>query len=161
MAPMRFLVQLEPLSFAAERVLHVAERAGVVVGFASAVPVYACARLFVEDLVRAPDAPNGTPELLVDAMMRERYGEVTLGLAPLAGDVAPWLRLARWLGSPLYDFKGLRAFKAKLHPHAWEPIYLCVPPGASRMLAMRDSLRAFAGGSLPAFLVRGWLRSRA
>ncbi len=162
MPPMRFLVQLEPLTFASERLLYVAELHGVPVGLASAVPVYARRRVFIEDLVRAPDAPNGTVELLVDAVMRAvvAFGldEVTLGLAPLAGDVARWLRFARWAGSPLYDFDGLRRFKAKLRPHGWEPIYLCASPGGSRMLALRDSLRAFAGGSLVGFATRTLLR---
>ena len=153
MPPMRFLVQLEPLAFASERTIFVAERAGKLVGLASAVPVYARRRLFLEDLVRAPDAPNGTVELLVDAVMRSADHELTLGLAPLAGDVARWLRFARWAGGPFYDFDGLRRFKAKLKPHAWEPVYLCTVSG-SRLVALRDSLRAFAGGSLVGFATR-------
>ena len=165
MPPMEFLVTLEPLGYAAERAVLVAEHRGAVVGMASCVPVYARRRLFVEDFVRSPDAPNGTVELLVDAAMRAAVaagrGEVTLGLAPLAGGVARWLRLARWLGTPLYDFAGLRAFKAKLRPHAWEPVYLCVPPGASKLFALRDSLRAFAGGSLLAFGARTVFRSKS
>ncbi|HTR53116.1 MAG TPA: DUF2156 domain-containing protein [Kofleriaceae bacterium] len=154
MPPMRFLVQLEPLAFGDERLLYIAERDGALIGLASAVPVYARARVFVEDLVRSPSAPNGTPELLVDAVMRATAREVTLGLAPLAGGVARWLKFARWAGGPFYDFEGLRAFKAKLRPHAWEPVYLCAPPGASRLAALRDSLRAFAGGSLVDFATR-------
>ena len=163
MAPMRFLVQLEPLAFAGERVLFVAERQDRMVGLASAVPVYARKRLFLEDLIRSPSAPNGTVELLVDAVMRAApplgMPELTLGLAPLAGGVASWLRFARWIGGPLYDFDGLRAFKAKLRPHAWEPIYLCTP--GNRLAALRDSLRAFAGGSLLGFASRSLFRRRA
>ncbi len=152
MAPMQFLVQLAPFSRVEQRLLLVAECGDEVVGLASAVPVPARSRLFVEHFVRAPDAPNGTVELLVDGMMRRASApEVTLGLAPLAGSVSRWLRMARWLGSPLYGFAGLRAFKAKLRPHAWEPVYLCVPPGASTLVALRDTLRAFAGGSLLGF----------
>lgn len=152
MAPMQFLVQLAPFAHAEQRLLLVAERAGAVVGLASAVPVPARARLFLEHFVRAPDAPNGTVELLVDGVMRRATApEVTLGLAPLAGAVSRWLRMARWLGSPLYDFAGLRAFKAKLRPQRWEPVYLCVPGGASTLVALRDALRAFAGGSLIGF----------
>jgi len=152
MAPMQFLVQLAPFARAEDRLLLVAEHGDAVVGLASAVPVPARSRLFVEHFVRAPDAPNGTVELLVDGVMqRASAPEVTLGLAPLAGSVSRWLRMARWLGSPLYDFAGLRAFKAKLRPDAWEPVYLCVPPGASTLVALRDTLRAFAGGSLLGF----------
>ena len=44
----------------------------------------------------------------------------------------PVAAAARTLGrAPLYDFAGLRAFKAKLRPHAWEPIYLAHAPGTS------------------------------
>jgi phosphatidylglycerol lysyltransferase len=165
MAPMRFLVQLEPLTFAEERVLFVATRGDEIVGFLSAVPVYARRRLFVEDLLRAPHAPNGTIELLVDAAMRAAHARddagVTLGLAPLAGDVAPLLRLARSVSSPLYDFRGLHAFKSRLRPRTWEPVYLCAP-GSSTMVALHDGLAAFAGGSLVRFGVatlvrRPWL----
>lgn len=164
MAPMRFLVQVAPFERAEERVLLAAERDGALVGFAAAVPVYARRRLFVEDLVRDATAPNGTAELLVDAAMRAAVARgdaaVTLGLAPLAGDVAPWLRLARRLSTPLYDFRGLQAFKAKLRPHAWEPVYLAAAPGGSRVLAMYDSLGAFAGGSLLRFGARTLARRR-
>ena len=163
MAPMAFLVQLEPFAYTTERTLFIAEREGVLLGFASAVPVYAADRLFVEDLLRCPGAANGTSELLIDAVMRAAAeagtAEVTLGLAPLAGGVARWLRLARWLGRPLYDFAGLRAFKTKLRPHTWEPVYLCTT--GSKLMAFRDSLRAFAGGSLVAFAGRSLVRSRS
>jgi phosphatidylglycerol lysyltransferase len=163
MAPMRFLVQLEPLAFSTERVLFVAERDGRLVGMASAVPVYARKRLFLEDFLRSPSAPNGTVELMVDAVMRcsPQLGmpELTLGLAPLSGGVARWLRFAKWIGGPLYDFDGLRTFKAKLRPHAWEPVYLCTP--GNRLAALRDSLRAFAGGSLLGFASRSLFRRRA
>lgn len=152
MAPMQFLVQLAPFARAEARLLLVAEQGDAVVGLASAVPVAARGRLFVEHFIRAPRAPNGTVELLVDGVMeRATAPEITLGLAPLAGAVSRWLRMARWLGSPLYDFAGLRAFKAKLRPETWEPVYLCVPPGASTLVALRDTLRAFAGGSLLGF----------
>jgi lysylphosphatidylglycerol synthetase-like protein (DUF2156 family) len=138
--------------------IAVAERDGALVGFASAIPVPARDRLFVEHFVRAPDAPNGTVELLVDAMVRASPApEVTLGLAPLAGHVSRWLRLARWLGTPFYDFAGLRAFKAKLRPHAWEPVYLCTT-GGSTLVALRDALRAFAGGTLVGFASRALVR---
>jgi phosphatidylglycerol lysyltransferase len=160
MPPMQFLVQLEPFAFAHERVNYVAERGGQLVGLVSAVPVYARERLFVEDLVRAPEAPNGTVELMVDAMMRGTSRELTLGLAPLAGNVAMWLRFARWAGAPFYDFDGLRRFKTKLRPHAWEPVYLATAAGGSRVAALRDSLRAFAGGSLVGFAARTLFRQR-
>src|SRR5207244_1291386 len=68
MPPMGFLVELAPLANVASRIVIVAQRAGELVGFASAIPVPARDRLFVEHFVRAPDAPNGTIELLIDAV---------------------------------------------------------------------------------------------
>nr|HEX4313912.1 phosphatidylglycerol lysyltransferase domain-containing protein [Kofleriaceae bacterium] len=158
MPPMQFLVQLAPLAELGDRFVMVAEQAGALVGFGSAVPVPARSRAFLEHFVRAPDAPNGTVELVVDAVMRAQLAtEITLGLAPLAGQVSRWLRLARWAGSALYGFAGLRAFKAKLRPHTWEPVYLCTC-GQSTVVALRDALRAFAGGSLAAFAGRTLVR---
>ena len=93
------------------------------------------------------------------ALAAEGSGYVTLGLAPLAGDVSTRLKLARRLSAALYDFSGLAAFKAKLRPHAWEPIYLTHARGSSGNLALYDALAAFARGSFVRFggatLVRG------
>ena len=156
MPPMRFLVELDIAALARSRRVYVAEAAGEVVGFAALLDLPARRRVFLEHLVRAPDAPNGTAELLVDAAMRDAAVDdrsVTLGLAPLSGPGLPaWLRFARALGNPLYDFTGLRAFKDKLRPDAWEPVYLATR--GSRLAAVYDSLRAFAGGSLARFGVR-------
>ncbi len=163
MAPMGFLVDVQPFDFAAERRYFVAEREGAVVGFLAAVPIFARRGWLLEDFLRDPRAPNGTAESLIDAAMRALAGEgsryVTLGLAPLSGPVTGWLRAARRLSSPLYDFAGLRAFKAKLKPHAWEPIYLAHPRGSSSHVALVDALAAFARGSFLRFggatLLRG------
>lgn len=155
LAPMAFLVQIDLCSFATERRCFVAERAGVVVGVLGVVPIYARAGWFFEDFLRAPDAPNGTVELLVDAGMRAAAAAdialVTLGLAPLAGDVGRWLRRARRLGGALYDFDGLRAFKAKFKPARWDPIFVAYPPPGSPVAAVHDTLAAFAGGGLVRF----------
>jgi phosphatidylglycerol lysyltransferase len=129
------------------------------------IPIYARGGWFFEDFLREPGAPNGTIELLIDAGMRaaaeERVPHVTLGLVPLAGDVNRWLRAARRLGRTLYDFDGLRAFKAKLRPRAWDPIYLAYPPGRSGALAVVDTLTAFARGGLLRFGVETLLRGPA
>ncbi|MDC0679622.1 DUF2156 domain-containing protein [Sorangium atrum] len=165
MAPMGFLVQLEPFSFAGERRYVVAEAGGAVVGFLAAVPVYARRGLFLEDLLRDPSAPNGTTELLVDQAMRAAAAEerlyVTLGLAPLAGPVRRGLRAARRIGARLYDFQGLYAFKAKLRPDGWAPIYLVVPPGGHGLVAIYDTLAAFSRGGLLRFGLATLLRGPA
>jgi phosphatidylglycerol lysyltransferase len=154
MAPMGFLVDVQPFAFAEERRYFVAEQAGRAVAFLAAVPVYGRGGWLLEDLLRDPLAPNGTAELVVDFAMRALAAEgsryVTLGLAPLAG-ASGWLRVAREWTRALYDFEGVRAFKAKLRPHAWEPIYLAYPEGASTNAALFDTLAAFARGSFARF----------
>ncbi|HTV25825.1 MAG TPA: DUF2156 domain-containing protein [Polyangiaceae bacterium] len=152
MPPMGFLVRVEPFELAAERRLFVARidagGAPQVVGFAAVVPVYARNGWFIDDLIRAPAAPNGTTESLVDAAMNDAAASgsdyLTLGLSPLAGDVAPSLSWARRYATPLYDFRGLRAFKAKLRPERWTPIHLSYPVGQTAFGAVYQSLRAFA-----------------
>lgn len=147
MAPMDFLVRLELFSFSEERRCFVAELGGRVVGVAGVVPVPARAGWFVEDLVRDPTAPNGTGELLIDAVMRWAAalscGWLTLGLAPLAGDVSPLLRAARSSSALLYDFNGLRTYKAKLQPELWLPIFLSYPPSQGAFVSLLDAVIAF------------------
>lgn len=147
MPPMGFIVDVQPFDFAAERRCFAAEQDGRIVGVLVAVPVYRRGGWLFEDLLRAPDAPNGTTELLIDFAMRtvaeegSRY--VTLGLAPLAGDVSPWLRFMRAASAALYDFDGVRRFKAKLRPGRWTRIHLAWPAAGSSNLALLDALAAF------------------
>jgi phosphatidylglycerol lysyltransferase len=155
MAPMGFLVRVEPFTHADERRLFVAERDGQLVALLSMAPVYARNGWLFEDLLRDPAAPNGTTELLVDAGMRDIANDgsrwATLGLAPLAGPVTPLLARVRTLSTPFFNFAGLQAFKAKLRPHTWEPIWLAYPAGSAWWRALLDALTAFAGGSLLRF----------
>jgi len=165
MPPMGFLVHVAPFEFAAERRLFVARSNERVVGLAAVVPVYARGGWFVEDLIRTPEAPNGTTELLVDAAMRDAAGlgsnYLTLGLAPLAGDVPLWLGLARRYAAPLYDFRGLGAFKAKFRPSEWVPIYLSHPSTQSTWAAVYHCLRAFSRRGLLRYGLETLLRGPA
>jgi len=162
MAPMGFLVRLEPFTFPRERRCFLAEVDGALVAFAGVIPVPARGGWFVEDLVRDPEAPNGTAEALVDAVMRwaeaNACGWVTLGLAPLSGEVAAPLRVARARGRPLYDFEGVRAYKAKLAPRAWSPIFLAYPRGQGPLTTTLDALRAFTRGGFVQFGARSFFR---
>ncbi len=155
MAPMGFLVRVEPFTHADERRLFVAAQHGRMVALLSMAPVYARDGWLFEDLLRDPTAPNGTTELLVDAGMRDiaHAGSrwATLGLAPLAGPITPLLARVRKLSTPFFNFAGLQAFKAKLRPHTWEPIWLAYPAGTLWWRALLDALTAFAGGSLLRF----------
>lgn len=164
-APMAFLVHVDPFTFPDERRYFLAERDGAPVGFLCAIPIYARPGWFFEDFLRDPAAPNGTVELLIDAGMRAAAAEgvpyVTLGLVPLSGEISPWLRAARRWGKSLYDFDGLRAFKAKLKPRAWDPIFLSYPRTRSGFVAMFDTLTAFARGGLLRFGLETLLRGPA
>jgi phosphatidylglycerol lysyltransferase len=152
MAPMGFLVHLDPYGHPEERRFFVAEREGRPVGLLSAVPIYARGGWLFEDILRDPAAPNGTVELLFDHAMRAVADEgctyATYGLVPLANAELHWLRVVRDRTRGLYDFEGLRRFKAKLEPASWEPVYLAYPAGERGPGAVFDTLRAFACGSL-------------
>ncbi len=141
---MHFLVEPDTLGHLRDRRLFVAERDSRVAGFLLASPVPRRRGWLVEQIVRGDSAVNGTSELLVNVAMRslaEGGSEyVTLGLAPLSthstvGEVptALWLRLLlRWVrahGRRFYNFEGLDAFKAKLRPDGWEPLYAITDRG--------------------------------
>ena len=162
MAPMHFLVDVAPFDHREHRRVWIAERDGEAVALLSLAPVAALGGWLFEFLPRDPDAPNGTAESLVDAAMRTLAGEgvhwASLGLAPLAGPVSGWLRAARTLSRPFFNFAGLWAFKRKLRPERWGPVYLAYPRESNEVRAMLDGLRAFAGGSLVAFGLRTALR---
>ena len=165
MAPMGFLVQVHPYTFPEERRCFVAQLSDRLVGFLGVIPIYARGGWFFEDFLSDPTAPNGTVELLIDEGMRaaeaNRIPYVTLGLVPLSGDVGARLRALRRLGTLLYDFNGLRAFKGRFKPRAWDPIYLSYPPGNSSWAALRDTLTAFSRGGLLTFGVETLLRGPA
>jgi phosphatidylglycerol lysyltransferase len=164
MPPMAFLVEISPFVFAEERRYYVARRGEELAGVLVAVPVYQRDGWFFEDILRDPSAPNGTAESLVDFAMRDVAGSgssfVTLGLAPLAGD-ARWQRMMRRMSAGLYNFEGLFAFKSKLRPDAWDPIYVAWPERVTPILAIYDALDAFAGGRLVRFALRTMLRAPA
>ena len=158
MPPMHFLVEVAPLAQLAQRRMYVAERGGRVVALLSLAPVPARGGWLFEHLLRDSQAPNGTSELLVDDAMRSLSNDgvtwATLGLAPLAGNVPRWMQWTRTIARPLFNFAGLSAFKRKLRPQQWEPMFLAYPQSASSALALADGLRAFAGGTLWRFGVR-------
>lgn len=161
---MGFLTGLDPFSAQRPRRYFVARsRENRIQGFAALSPVYARQGFLFEHLVRAPDAPNGTVELLVDSAMRALADDgvawATLGLAPLAGDVALPLKWVRRWAEPLYNFEGLRAFKAKLGPVRWDPVYLAYPRTSNGLAALCDGLTAFAGGRPLGFATRSLSKS--
>jgi lysylphosphatidylglycerol synthetase-like protein (DUF2156 family) len=158
LAPLGFLARVDPMAFLPDRPLFVAERGGALVGVLSVAPIHGREGWLLQNLLRASDAPNGTAEALFDHAMREAVARgltfVTLGLAPLAGRVAAPLRFARRAGRSLFNFEGLRAFKAKLQPTRWDPVYVSFPDETSSARTIVDVLAAFAHGRFLRFGIR-------
>jgi phosphatidylglycerol lysyltransferase len=112
---------------------------GRIEGFVVCEPIYGRNGYYLDVTRRRPDAIRGTMELLTTEILRllrnEGYEMASMGLAPLAllddPDLAhhPLLtRLMRFIYQRMnihYDFKRLYRYKAKYHPHAWEPRYFC------------------------------------
>ncbi len=176
--PLRFLVEPDTLGRLWDRRVFVAMRDGAPVAFLLASPVPARDGWLVEQIVRGRAAPNGTAELLIahamECVASAGATYATLGLAPLSSraDVpapatapAPWLRLALRLvrahGRRFYDFDGLDAFKAKLRPQWWEPIYAVTREHSFSPRMLAAIAGAFSGGSPLALVARAMLRAAA
>lgn len=136
--PLHFLVEPNTLARLSNRRVFVAERGGEIFGFVLLSPIATRNGWLFEQFIHKPGAPNGTVELMIDTAMRvlaeDGYEYATLGLSPLStrAEVKPfhnplWLRLLlAWMrkhGQRFYNFDGLDAFKAKLQPERWEPVF--------------------------------------
>jgi phosphatidylglycerol lysyltransferase len=110
------------------------------------------------DLMRfTPGAPRLTMEFLFAALCTHfkaaGYRWLSLGMAPLAGlsesRAAPlWHRIGRTIfehGERFYNFRGLRAFKAKFHPE-WRARYMAVPGGIEPAVALANTAALIGGG---------------
>ncbi len=159
MEPLRFVVDLDPFRRPASHRYFTAHVGEDLVAFASVAPTADERTLLAEDILRAKAAPNGTTESLLDVICGSlaENESLTLGLAPLSGS-ARWQRVVRLVTRPLYDFSGLARFKARLHPRAWQPVWIVAGQDTRVMPALADCLRAFAGGPLWRFALRTILR---
>jgi phosphatidylglycerol lysyltransferase len=148
MPAMGFLVGMGVCAFSEHRHCFIAERSGSIVALAYVIPVPQRDGWVVEHLVRGPHTPNGSIELLIDVIMhwaaKRRSPWLTLGLTPLSGEVALPLRIARERMSFLYNFTGLRHFRAKLGPKEWLPVHLSFPTSQGPVMTCIDVLTAFA-----------------
>ena len=178
--PLHFLVEPDTLTQLEDRRVFVASRSGRVIGYLVASPVPQRRGWLVEQIIRGRGAVNGSNELLVDTAMRALAADgaeyVTLGLAPLstrallpAGeDDVPhplWLRaVLAWTrvhGRRFYNFEGLDAFKAKLHPESWEPIFAISTERRFSVRTLYAIASAFSAGSPVALVARGlWKAAR-
>lgn len=171
--PLHFLVEPETLARLFDRRLFVARRGEAVVAFLVASPVPTRNGWLVEQIVRGNGAPNGTNELLVDAVTRAVAADgatyLTLGLSPLsrhvtsARDEPLWLRLVLgWVrahGRRFYNFEGLDRFKAKFAPERWEPVYAIYDRPRISPRALRAIALAFTGAPPELTILRAIVRA--
>lgn len=172
--PMHFLVEPDALAVPGDHQVFASYRGSSVVGYLVAVPIPRRNGWLIQQIIRSHTTPNGTAELLVDAAMRT-FAEcgatyVTLGLAPLSThapdhdhSVPPTVRLLfdgmRTYGQPFYNFAGLDAFKAKLQPETWEPIYAVSNEREISFHTLYAITEAFAGVPPLIFFSYGLVRA--
>ena len=80
------------------------------------------------------------------------YETLNLGMAPFGAAPIPSSRFVAWavasarrFGGGLYNFDGLRQFKAKFRPR-WRTRYFAAPPGLATATALVDLLVLVSGG---------------
>ncbi len=172
-----WLLALDPFLRAERKKLFAARDAGNrLVGLLAASPIPARDGWYLEDVLRAQDAPKGTADLLVFETLQRLKAEgatmATLGTAPLAKDGVddisthdhPVIERALGLASKrlgaFYNFEGLRRFKAKFVASRWESEYALVQHGVLVPSRVAHALlRAIVPGGLKQFLARRTLRS--
>lgn len=169
--PLHFLVEPDTLSRLYDRRIFAATRGEEIVGFVLLSPVATRNGWLFEQFIHRPIAPNGTVELMIDAAMRALAEDgcdyATLGLSPLSvrARIEPfdnplWLRiLLTWMrkhAQRFYNFDGLDAFKAKLQPERWEPVFAIYnrPRISPRMIY---AIASVFSGNRPIRLVLGGL----
>lgn len=182
--PLHFLVEPATLGRLHDREVFIAQKQQEVVGFLVASPIPRRNGWLVEQNIRAPNAPNGTTELLLTAAMMhlaEQGAEVvTLGLSPLSrrscitAEHVWWIRLLwPWIrahGKRFYNFEGLDNFKAKFLPERWEPIWAITSAGRVSPRTLYAIAEAFGRMPPPLLVARTlgravgqearWLRRR-
>jgi phosphatidylglycerol lysyltransferase len=133
------------------------ERNGEILAFANLWAGAGRSELSLDLMRHRKDAPAEVMESLVVHLMQwgqqHGYRHFVLGMAPLSGvEASPvaslWNRLGAFVyeyGEAIYNFQGLRAFKAKFHPD-WEPHYLAYPGGLRLPRIMADVSALVAGG---------------
>lgn len=178
--PLAFSLRLEPFAWMEGKRYFVAEQHGRVVGFLVCTRLAARAGAYLEDVIRRPDAPYGSTELLIlsalEALARDGVREASLGVAPLQGVEQQASRAQRVLGrvaafardrvNHIYRFKSLNHFKRKFAASRYEASYLLYLPPRLTLRLLLGLASAFTPEGLLPFardLVRraGWRLARA
>ncbi|MEZ4333389.1 MAG: bifunctional lysylphosphatidylglycerol flippase/synthetase MprF [Myxococcota bacterium] len=154
------LGRFEP-DYLARTPLAVVRREGRMVAFANVWAPETRNELSIDLMRYDAEAPSGVMDFLFAELMlwgREQgYAWFGLGMAPLAGlehhRLAPaWNRLGALLfrhGENFYNFRGLRAYKAKFDP-VWEPRYLASPGRFSLPIVLTQTATLISGGVIGA-----------
>jgi Uncharacterized conserved protein len=174
--PLHFMVEPDTLSRLQNRRVFVAERDGSVVGFIVLSPVAKRNGWLFEQFPHVPGAPNGTVELMIHSAMCTLADDgceyATLGISPLSkrANIEPfddplWLRvLLAWLrkhGQRFYNFDGLDAFKAKLRPEKWEPVFAVSNEPRVSFRTLYAIASAFSSNAPVRMILRGLVRAAA
>ena len=169
-----WLVALDPFLHSEHKKYFAARVNGKLVGFLAASPIPKRKAWYLEDVLREPDAPNGTSTLLVFEAFAKLRAEgatlATLGTTPLTTEgpddlrgghpmVLRTLDMASRHLSGFYNFEGLHRFKARFVPSWWESEYVLsqrgvtIPPRVGHAI-----VRALVPGGLTQILTRQALR---
>jgi lysylphosphatidylglycerol synthetase-like protein (DUF2156 family) len=141
-----WLFGLEPFKNAESKKFFAArDETGMLAGLLVASRIPAREGWYLEDVLRAPDAPKGTADLLVFETLKKLAGQgariATLGTAPLSENgvdeistgsyvlARKLLKFAEKNLNSIYNFKGLQCFKSKFVPCWWESEFVLVPKG--------------------------------
>jgi lysylphosphatidylglycerol synthetase-like protein (DUF2156 family) len=172
-----WLLALDPLVQAERKRFFAARDAeGRLVGFLAASPIPARQGWYLEDVLRHPQAPQGSTDLLVYEALRQLKAEgavmATLGTAALAKDgtdeistndhpvIERALATAAKRFGAFYNFEGLRRFKAKFVPCWWESEYVLIQHGVMVPTRVAHALlKAMVPGGLTQLLTRQAVRS--
>jgi lysylphosphatidylglycerol synthetase-like protein (DUF2156 family) len=169
-----WLVALDPFLHSEYKKYFAARVDGKLVGFLAASPIPARRGWYLEDVLREPDAPQGTSTLLVVEALAKLKAEgaalATLGTAPLTTDgpddlptghrvVSRALDVASRRLAGFYNFEGLRRFKGKFVPSWWESEYALGQGGVAMPSRVGHAIvRALVPGGLTQILTRHALR---
>jgi len=169
-----WLVALDPFLHSEYKKYFAARVDGKLVGFLAASPIPARKGWYLEDVLREPDAPQGTATLLVVEALAKLKAEgaalATLGTSPLSTDgpveiptdlrlVSRALEVASKKLAGFYNFEGLRRFKGKFVPSWWESEYALGQGGVTMPPRIGHAIvRALVPGGLTQILTRQALR---
>jgi phosphatidylglycerol lysyltransferase len=166
-----WLIALDPFLHFEYKKYFAARVNGKLVGFLAASPIPARKAWYLEDVLREPDAPQGTATLLVVEALAKLKAEgvtlATLGTSPLATDgpkdvlstehrvIERALLLASQRLGAFYNFEGLRRFKGRFVPSWWESEYALGQRGAVMPPRVAYAIvRALVPGGIPQLLTR-------